>query len=343
MASVSTKKIFEVTRELLLSFGLPDEDADIVADTVVSAHRKEKHTHGIGRLPIYIRKINEGLMSAATAMTQVSDRGVISVFDAGDGFGQVAAYKAMHICLEKASSLGIGVVAIRNSNSFGAADYFGEIAAEEAMIGIIAGNASPALSTPGGSKAIMGTNPICFAFPGTKTHPPIVLDMACSVVARGKIRQALKDGEKIPLDWAVDTDGNPTDEPAKAIEGMINAFGGYKGFGLALVVDIMAGLLSGSAFGGDVKALNSPEGLSRYGHFLMAIDPGFFLSDAEYSERMDYLVDRVKSCGEHGAIVMPGGRSFLKAQRNSESIELPEKMINEINDLASMAGVALRL
>jgi len=343
MASIPTKKIFDVAKEILLACGLPEEDAAIVADTIVSAHRKEKHTHGLGRLPIYHRKIGSGQMVPKTPMEMVSDRGVVSVYDAGNGFGQVAAYKAMHICLNKAAEFGIGVVAIRNSNSFGTADYFGEMATEGGMIGIVMGNASPALATPGGNRSVMGTNPLCFAFPGTDKNPPIVLDMACSVVARGKIRMALKNGEKIPENWAVDADGAPTDDPEKALGGMINAMGGYKGFGLALVVDILAGMMSGSAFGGEVKALNTPEGFSRYGHFLAAINPDFFLVDTEYCEKMDSLVERVKNSGEPGAVLLPGERSFVSSQRNAESVELSERIIIETNQLATLVGAGVRL
>jgi L-2-hydroxycarboxylate dehydrogenase (NAD+) len=343
MAIVKAKNIFDMAKEILLLCNLPDGDADIVADTILDAHRKGKHTHGLGRLPIYHRKIKEGLMSPKTEMEQVSDRAAVAVYDAKNGFGQVAAHKGMRICIEKASLYGIGALAIRDSNSFGAAGYYGEIAAKEGMIGIIMGNASPALATPGGRRAIFGTNPICYAFPGTDKYPPIVVDMACSVAARGKIRLAAKTGESIPIDWAVDADGAPTDDPVKAIQGMINAIGGYKGFGLALVVDVLAGLLSGAAFGGEVKALNAPEKFSRYGHFLMAIDTNAFLSKEDYAEKVDYLIKNVKKCGSPETVFLPGEQSYLKLQQNLINIELSEKIIDEINELAVQVGAIARL
>ena len=343
MALVDVEKIFDIAKEILLLCEVPEDEAGIVADTILDAHKKGKHTHGLGRLPIYYRKINEGLMSPKTAMKQVSDRAAVAVYDARNGFGQVAAFKGMLICMEKAAAYGVGVVAVKDSNSFGVAGYFGEMAAEKGMIGIVMGNASPALATPGGNKAILGTNPICFSFPGTNNCPPIIFDMACSVAARGKIRIAAKTGEQIPLDWAVDAEGNPTNNPTKALEGMINAVGGHKGFGLALVVDILAGVLSDSAFGGEVKALNAPEGISRYGHFLMAIDPGTFLDKKEYSEKMDCLVGNVKACGEQGSVFLPGERSCLKKLRSAKGIDLPDGIINETNDLAFAAGAAMRL
>ena len=343
MAIIKAKQIFDVAKEILTLCNLPDEDANIVADTILDAHRKGKHTHGLGRLPIYYRKIREGLMSPKTEMEQVSERVAVAVYDAKNGFGQVAAFKGMQICIQKASLYGIGVVAIKDSNSFGAAGYFGEMAAKERMIGIVMGNASPALTTPGGKKAIFGTNPICYAFPGTDKYPPIIVDMACSVVARGKIRLAAKTGESIPIGWAVDAEGCPTDDPVKALRGMINAIGGYKGFGLALVVDMLAGLLSGAAFGGNVKALNAPAKISRYGHFLMAIDSNAFLSKEDYAQKVNYLIGKVKNCGDSKAVFLPGEQSYLKERQNVTNIELSEKIIDEINELAVQAGAKARL
>ena len=343
MVQVKSKKIFNISNEILLKCGLPAEDAAIVSDTILDAHKKGKHTHGLGRLQIYSRKIDEGWMAPVTDLKQIKNNAAVAVYDAQNGFGQVAANKGMDICTEKAKEYGIGAVAIKNSNSFGIAGYYGEIAVKKGLIGIVMGNASPAIVTPGGKKSIMGTNPISYAFPGTKNHPPVIYDIACSVVARSKIRQAVKNGESIPKDWAVDAEGNPTDDPVKAIDGMLNAIGGYKGFGLALTVDILAGLLSGSAFGGEVKALNAPKGFSRYGFFLMAIDPKVFLEEEEYTEKMDQLIDNVKSCGEPGEVYLPGERSYLMTLRNSADVGLNEKIINEVNELALKKDIAIRL
>ena len=192
--------------------------------------------------------------------------------------------------MKTASENGIGAVGIRNTNNFGTAGYFGEKAANNGMIGIVMGNAAPAIAPPGGTKAILGTNPICFAFPSPETEFPIVLDMATSNAARGKIRLALRNGEKIPLGWALDSNGEPTDDPAAALEGSLIPMGGYKGFGLSMMIDIMAGLITGSAYGGEVKNLNHPDSYSRNGNLFIVIDPTFFISKDEYDLRMKTLI-----------------------------------------------------
>ena len=343
MGTVSLGVVSEISTQILIKNGIPAKDAAIVADTILDAHRKGRHTHGIGRLPIYVRRVKENLMSAETIMKPVSDTPLVTVYDAQNGFGQVAAYRGMTQCIEKAALHGVGVVANKEANSFGTAGYYGELAAKRGMISIVMGNASPAIAPTGGSRAILGTNPICFSFPGTANNKPIILDMACSVVARGKIRLAAKNGEKIPFGWALDSNGNPTDDPNAAIKGTLNAIGGHKGFGLALVADILAGLLSGSAFAGDAKALDTPSGPSRCGHFFAVINPEFFISREEYEERIDYLIERIKACGEPGGVFMPGEIEYLHETDHSETVELSAGVIDDVNRLAEDSGIELRL
>ncbi|MDR1800536.1 MAG: Ldh family oxidoreductase [Lachnospiraceae bacterium] len=343
MAKVELKKIYDISIAILTASGVPLEESKIIAETILDAHRKGRHTHGIGRLPIYVRKIHENLMSAKTNLQKIKKTPLISLYDAGNGFGQVAATIAMNDCINKAKVHGLAVSAVKDSNSFGTAGYYGEMAAKKGLIAIVMGNASPAMAPIGGSKAITGTNPICFAFPGTKKNYPVILDMACSIVARGKIRLCAKNGEKIPLDWAKDKTGNPTDDPTKAVEGTLNPIGGPKGFGLSLVADIFCGLLTGSAFAGDVKGLNDPKELSRYGHFMLCLNPEFFLTKDEYEIRMNYLIDKVKSCGDEGKIFMPGELEFLCEETNPVYVALSDTMLNDINSLAKTLEIDQRL
>lgn len=339
MSRIKAQEIFRISNDILVAAGVNTNQAKIIADSIVDAHRREKHTHGMGRLLIYVRKINSGQMSANTETTIIREKGVISVVDVHDGFGQVAAYEGMQKCIQMASIYGVGIVGVRNSNSFGTACYFGNIAANNNMIGIVMGNASKALCPTGGNKACLGTNPICFSFPGTDKQPNIVLDMACAVAARGKVRLALRNGETIPLNWGNDNNGQPSSDPAEVLKGSINAFGGYKGFGLATVVEMLAGVITGSAFGEDVKPLNTPEGFSRYGHFLCAISPEFFMDLEEYESRLDKLVEYIKSCGDEGSIFMPGEQSHNKILKNKEIITVPDSIIEDVNSLAEKLNV----
>lgn len=339
MSKVKVEEIFRVSNDILMASGVESNQAKIIANSIVDAHKREKHTHGMGRLLIYVRKINSGQMSATTNISVIREKGVISVVDVHDGFGQVAAYEGMQKCIQMANLYGVGIVGVRNSNSFGTACYFGNIAAYNNMIGIVMGNASKALCPTGGNKACLGTNPICFAFPGTEKHPNIVLDMACAVAARGKVRLALRNNEKIPKNWGNDKDGNPSDDPAKVLKGSINAFGGYKGFGLATVVEMLAGVITGSSFGKDVLPLNTPEGFSRYGHFLCAISPEFFMTLEEYNEKLDELVDYIKSCGDENSVFMPGEQSQIKINKNKEVINIPDSIVDDVNNLAEKLKV----
>lgn len=330
---VGIEDLRSCSKSVLSAVGVPDGDADIIVDSIVYAHTRGKHTHGIGRMPIYVRKIGEGLMNPLTPMKLIRETPATAVYDAENGFGQVSAVRAMDIAVEKAKICGIGAVGVRNSNNFGTAGFIGEHAVRRGMIGVVISNSGPAIAPTGGKKAILGTNPICLAFPGDGNDPPIIFDMACSNAARGKIRLAAKTGEKIPAGWATDENGKETDDPNEALKGAMMPIGGYKGFGLALCVDIIAGLLTGSAFGGNAKNLNHPTEISGYGHMVAALDPNAFISPEEYRSKLAETVANIKACGEEGAVFMPGERSATLARSNTEAVEISDGLVSEFNEL----------
>ena len=336
MAKVSIARIRERSRALLVSWGVPDVQAALIADTIAYAHRRGKHTHGVTRLGIYRRKIMRGLMTPETRCETVKDFAALAVLDCGNGFGQVAADAAMRLAVEKAARFGMGSVFVRNSNNFGVAGYFAEIASAADMAGFVVTASAPAVAPPGGRKAIFGTNPYCYAFPSR--NGGILLDMSVSVAARGKIRLALKNGENIPPDWAVDENGRPTVDPAAALRGNLTAIGGFKGFGLALVADVLGGLLSGSAFGGAIRPLAAEDGPSRHGHFLSAIDISKLMDEDEYARKMSELEANVKACGASGAVLLPGERSRRLAETCGESVELKQSVVDEFESLEEGLG-----
>lgn len=343
MKKVKAESITKIAKLILEKNGVPSDQADIIADTILYAHQRGRHTHGLNRLQIYIRKINEGLMKADTDPKVISDSKAVTVFDAENGFGQVAAYRCMQTCIDKAKEYGIGAVGLRNSNNFGTAGYFGEMAANQSMIGIAMGNAAPAIAPPGGNKSILGTNPICFAFPSPKTDFHIVLDMATTNAARGKIRLALRNGEKIPMGWAVDAEGNPTDDPAEALKGSLIPMGGYKGFGLSMMIDIMAGLITGSAFGGDVKNLNHPDQFSRNGSLFIAVNTDFFMEREDYDSSIEQLIGKIRACGEEGKVTLPGEIEYNAYCENKEYVALKETQIQDTNELAASFDIDYEL
>lgn len=337
MGKVLIESLSVCTKELLSSWGVPFAQADMITDTIVYAHQHEKHTHGITRLPIYKKKIDQGWLTANTRPTVVTDFAAISVLDCNNGFGQIVASEAMNLAVDKAEQYGIGAIFVANSNNFGVAGYFGEIAAKRGMVGIVLTASAPAIAPEGGHRSIFGTNPICVAFPSKDGN--YVLDMAISAAARGKIRLAEKNGEKIPLGWAVDKDGNPTEDPTVALAGNMLAIGGVKGFGLAMVSDLLAGLLSGSAFGGKIKPLACETDFSRHGHLVVAININKLMSQEEYIRKMQEFVENIKACGDTGAISIPGERSRKKAVANFESVELKQKQIDDFNLLLKENGI----
>ena len=340
---VTIKSVANVVIDTLTKVGVNHEDANIILNTIVFANRRGVNTHGVGRLPLYIRKIQAGHYDPANCIEIVSDSGAVALLDAHNCFGQVAGKKAIDICVAKASEYGVAAVGVRNSNNFGTAGYFGDMAARQGFAALIFANAAPAIAPTGGNKTIFGTNPLCFAFPGTETLDPILLDMATTVAARGKIRLAAKNGEKIPLDWATGPDGKPTDDPLMALQGTLLPIGGYKGYGLSMFVDLFAGLLCGSAFGGNVKNLSDTNNDSGNGHLFILIDVHKFMSVRELTERLEYLHKSVKACGSPGSIFMPGELEYNRLKDNIDTIQLSEAQFDDVNGIACSLNSKYRL
>lgn len=336
---VKVENIRTISESILMHKGVPSEHAKIIADTIVYAHVREKHTHGLGRMSIYLRKIDDQLMDAKTAMNVLHDQGAVYHVDANHGFGQVAAYYAVMKAVKKAKEYGIGIAGVMNSNNFGTAGYFSKLASDHGMIGLVFGNSAPAIAPTGGSKSLFGTNPLSMAFPMKDAQRPFIFDMATSVAARGKIRLAAKNGESIPEGWALDSEGHPTTDPNEALKGSMIPIGEYKGVGLSMMVDVLAGMLTGAAFAGDVKGLNHKTDFSRYGHLVMVIDPEKFMSIDEYYERVEYFENKVH---EYSGTI-PGENSNDNAMKNADYVTIPDKQFAEINALAETYGLADRL
>ncbi len=339
MPLVPITELRRVSEEVLGACGVPNVHAELIADTIVDAHRSGRGTHGISRLPVYVRKIRQGLMNPESPITLIKDSAAISVIDANHGFGQVAAMEAMRLCMEKAESLGIGVVGVRHSNNLGVAGYYARVATDQGMIGCVLSNSAPAIAPTGGRRPLFGTNPLAIGFPAGSNGIPIILDMATSVAARGKIRLAVKTGERIPLDWALDSEGNPTDDPIAALKGTMLPIGGPKGYGLSLVIDILAGLLPGAAFAGDVRPLNHPDAFSDYGHFIIAIKLSHFIPKSEYVPAIDHLIRKIRDTVDVSEIWLPGERSEKQKVLCRDSVWLNETIVSEFDDMASDISV----
>ena len=343
MPKVSLKSIDQVTTETLSVYGVLQGTIDVILKTFHYANRCGITTHGIRRLPMYVEKIEAGHLNPKDEVEAVIDSDAVAVLDAKGGFGQVAAQYAVNLALEKATKYGISAVGVRNSNNFGTAGYYGDYAARHGMAAFVFANAAPAIAPTGGKKTIFGTNPICFAFPGSDKNNPIVLDMATTIAARSKIRLAAKNGEKIPMDWAIGSDGKPTDDPNEALKGSLLPMAGYKGYGLSLFMDVFAGLLAGSSYAGRVKPLTNLEADSGNGHLFVLIDTKRFMSEEELHIKVDYFYEAVKSCGDEGAVMLPGEPGYRKMAEQIDAVVISEKEFESVNEVASKLGVVARL
>ena len=341
--SISIENMRHVVLETLAKVGVDEKDAAIIFDTIVFANQRGVATHGIGRLPLYVHKIASGHLNPRAEVEVLDDKAAYALLDAHNGFGQVVADSAIKMAITKAKKYGIAVVGVRNSNNFGTAGFFGDIAAREGCAAMIYANAAPAIAPTGGNKTIFGTNPLCYSFPGDEDHDPIMLDMATTVVARGKIRLAAKNGERIPYDWAIGPDGHPTDNPDVALMGSLLPIGGYKGYGLSMFVDLFAGLLTGSHYAGEVKNLSKMDEDSGNGHLFIVIDLEKFMTPQEKHIRIAHFYQAVKACGEEGKVFMPGEIEYNKMKNSVDTIQISSKQFEEVNAVAEEIGVISRL
>ena len=327
----------------LSKVGVPEEDAQMVADVLVTADLRGIGSHGISRLPIYIKRLKQGLVNATPRLKTIKSTQTSLLIDGDNGLGQVVGIKVMEQVLALARKNHQAIVAVRNTNHIGIGSYFPLMAASEDMIGLALANASAHMAPWGGIKPLLGTNPIAIAVPAGE-YPPVVLDMATSVVARGKILLAAQEGDKIPLGWALDQEGNPTEDPEKAKYGSVLPVGGPKGYGLSLMVDILAGVLTGANFGGCVPSMT--EDFSRrldVGIFFAAFKIENFMSLDFFKQRMDEMIRTIKDSPQAPGvdeIFLPGECEYkIQRERLTGGIPLEENLVKELGDLAELLGI----
>ncbi|MHB1628161.1 MAG: Ldh family oxidoreductase [Bacilli bacterium] len=328
------------TIEILQLAGLAREAAETTADALVDADLKGLDSHGVSRLPVYVKNVRSGRFRAGDSWT-IRTSGAIGVVDGGYGIGPVVAKRAMEAALDLASQYGVGAVAVRNGNHFGAAAYYARMAVDRRMVGMVLTNTPSAMPPTGGKRPFFGTNPLAFSFPAA--GDPIEIDMSTSVTARGKIIQAAKAGQAIPDDWAVDEDGHPTTDAVKALAGSLLPIGGAKGYALALAVEILCSVLTGSVWGPHIGWMYDDQVEPiRMGHFMLAIDVARFVEWEVYLHRMDEFREEIKSAEKASwtaEILIPGERrARLASHRLVHGIPLPEATVAQLHELAATMG-----
>ncbi|MBC7257756.1 MAG: Ldh family oxidoreductase [Chloroflexi bacterium] len=343
---IQASDLVQACERLLQKVGVPPDEARIIAEIVVEADLRGVESHGLLRLPAYVHRVQAGLMTPKTEVKVVRERSASVLLDAQRGFGQVAGVRAMAQAMERARQHGVGVAAVRNANHFGIAAYYAMMALPHRMIGVVTANAAPSMAAWGGAAPVLGTNPVCIAIP-TGGDVDIVLDMASSVVARGKIRLAANKGERIPLGWALDAQGRPTDDPKAALDGTLVPIGGPKGYGLALAIDVLSGVLTGADFGTRLTSVHDLQQPSSVGFVTQALDISAFADWDDFCRDMQSLVQEIlHSPRAPGVerIYLPGEIEWLKRQdRLQNGVPVPASVLVGIRGLAQELGVEVAL
>ena len=349
MPTFSAQELKAFASKYFMHWGVSEADAASAADVLVSADMRGVDSHGLIRLQSYYgSRLDQGLINPRAALTLLRESSTTLTFDANNGLGHPAGVKAMHRCIEKARESGVALATVRNSNHYGIAGYYAMMALEEGMIGVSFTNSAPLVAPTHGKAAMLGTNPIAMAVPA-KNNRPYVLDMATSIVPIGRVSVYQKNGQSIPAGWGIDEDGKVTEDPQKVLEGGAlmplggtDLLRGYKGYGLALLVDIFSGVLSGSGFSDQVSSAANP-GMARIGHFFAAIRIDAFRDFAEFTTDMDLLLDTLrnsaKAAGEE-RIYIHGEKEFEKAERAATNgVPLSDVTVQSLINAAEHAGI----
>ena len=323
--TVPAGSLSALVARLFMAAGIPERAAETVASALVEADLDGQPSHGVMLVDMYLDRIRRGSVSAEQVAVIVSDKDAAVVLDARHALGHLTGDQAIKIAVERARRYGVGIVAVRHGFHFGTARRFALQAANADCVGVVMCNTRPLMPAPGGAERLIGNNPIAIAVP-TGGSIPIVLDMATSEAAMGKIRMAEKAGQKIPETWAVKSDGTPTTNPVEAIAGMLLPSAGPKGFGLAFLIDLLCGLLSGGASGAAVQPLYGDASVPYdSSHLFIAIDVAHFGDPATVRAIAAVAAERIRS-GKRAPgvsqLFAPGEPEWRKRERAAGQVNL---------------------
>lgn len=343
---IEPNRLLDFAAAVYARAGMPEADARLAADTLVQADLWGHQSHGVMRLSWYVARLRAGVCEPVAAPELVVDAGAVAVMDGRDAMGQVLTARAMEEAIRRAKAHGVGAVALRDSNHFGTAMYFTLMAARAGCVGFLSTNASPAMAPWGGRAKTVGTNPWSWAAPAGR-HAPMVLDIANTGVARGKIYLAKQKGLPIPEGWALDAAGAPTTDPAEAIEGIVLPMAGHKGYAIAAMMDVLSGVLTGGAFGTGVHGPYQAEHRSGAGQLAIVLDIAAFQPLEGFDARMERLVAELKSvplAQGFEEVFYPGEIEAREDARNrAEGLLLPGDTLADLRKLAEGHGLTALL
>lgn len=331
----------DFTIDFMKAVGATDEEAAIIADGLMTASQwwHPGQGQGLEKLFRYHRRVKGGGIIPGVEMTWVTDGPSYALLDAANGFGYVAAYRAMERAVEKAKTTGVAMVGVRRSNHFGIAGYHALQAAKQGLIGWSFTNARAEMAPWRSAEVVLGTNPWGIAIPRKDTHA-IVLDMALTMSGKGMMRWYQQEGRSMPDNWALTPDGKFTTDPAAAMDGPLLPIGEYKGYGLSLITDVLAGVMTGALFG---LSVFQDESNYNVGHMMLAVNPTAFMSQDEFDTRLEALVAEVKSAPPIDAdrpVMLPGEVEFNRMdERQRDGIPVSRETVEGLRELAGEIGV----
>lgn len=342
---VSADDLERIVAAIFRTCNMRDADAALLAHTLVLSDLRGIHSHGVLRVPDYVRKLTvEGVDPRGTPRI-VSDRGSAIVVDGGNSMGQIGGSFAMRLAVARARETGVAFAAVRGSNHCGAMDHYAMLAAAEGMIGLAGTNALPTMAPWGGTEKIVGINPLAIAVPAA-TQPPLVLDIAFGATAHGKIRVYHQKNARLPEGWAFDREGRPTTDATEALLGLIQPIGGHKGIGLGMMVGVLSSLLSGATYGTELGNMTDGPRAGLDGHFFAAISIAHFTDPAAFGTRVDRIIQEVHGSARAPGVLrllVPGELEADSEQRyRSSGIPLSAETLSGVITAAETNGVDAR-
>ena len=341
MATVSLSEITKKVKRIFIREGVDESTADTLASVLADTEIKGIVTHGFVRVPLYVNCIRSGGVKPTGELEVINDTPTMALVSGKGGLGIAIAKKATELAISKAEKTGVGIVSVRGSHHLGATGHYANMCAERGMIGICMSNGNPMIAPTGGRARTIGNNPFAYAVPAGK-HGTVLYDIAMSMGSDMKIIAMKKNGERLPDGWIIDKTGRPSNDPSDYTSGgVLLPFGGHKGYGLAVMVELLAAALPGAGVLSQAKAWNkepAEEG-GNVGHFIMAIDPSKLTDRDEFISRVEGAIDEIISSPRaEGAdrIYYPGEKEKISkaAHLASDSVELPDDVIEAINALA---------
>ncbi|NLC25236.1 MAG: Ldh family oxidoreductase [Fastidiosipila sp.] len=350
MLRIKIEKLEKFCETALISEGMPKENAKTVATVLVETDALGTNSHGTKNLHNYIRKMRAGGLSIDGEAEIIKEGQAFAIVDAHNTLGMIPSCFAMDVATKKAKETGIAIVSVRNSSHFGAASYYSNMAAKEGLMGITFSNVDPNMSVPGSRGMLIGNNPFSYAVPA-KSTPTIFLDIAMSNVASLKVIQARNDGESIPDSWIVDKDGIPTTDPSNyPDEGAMQPFARHKGYGIALLVDLITGGLNGGAMsmsGGIVSWLFQMEAKNNVSHTFIAIDPDAFVGREKFLDSVEKAAEALRGADKakgSDRIYTPGEMEWERyADAEANGIVLPPDLYESLKGLSDELDIELEV